>query len=328
MASIAVLGAGSWGTALATVLANNHHHVLLWARDETLIADLKKTQCNQKYLPNLPLPNQLNFDHDLTRVLDHADHVLIAVPSHAFADLITQIKNHITTEQTICWATKGLDSNNSRFLHEIVEQEFSNEYAVLSGPSFAKEVVKKMPTAVTIAGYNSHVAKLWQQFFHNDYFRVYTSQDVVGVEIAASVKNVLAIAAGINDGLNFGVNARSALITRGLAEMLRLGEKLGAIPETFMGLSGLGDLILTCSDDQSRNRRLGLCLGRGLNLSEAQAEIKQTIEGIQTTKLIHDLAKRLNVDMPICKQVYNVLYQNVTPRDAVKVLLARDPKAE
>ncbi len=328
--NVTVLGSGSWGLALSYVLSTNVNQVTVWGRNKDAIASMQKDRVNQQYLPGFLFPTNLQFSADLKSAVEKASHILIAVPSHAFHELLQNINPYLLPDVSICWASKGLDNHSQQLLHEILLKlrPSQKDYAVLSGPSFAKEVIADKPTAVTIASPAENTAKKWQQLFHNNFFRVYTGTDVVGVQLAGSVKNVLAIGAGINDALGFGINTRSALITRGLAEMIRLGCNMGANRKTFMGLAGLGDLILTCSDDQSRNRRLGLCLGRGLSIENAQAEIKQTIEGIITTQIIQQLAKKHQVEMPICQQIYRILYENLSPLDAVNELLARVARAE
>jgi glycerol-3-phosphate dehydrogenase (NAD(P)+) len=327
--TIAVLGCGSWGTALAIHLARNDQQVLLWGHDATEVAELQTAHCNLRYLPSIVLPETLQVTHDLQTVFKQADDILIVVPSHAFRATLQKMKPLITKHTRIAWATKGLDPQSHQLLH-IITNEVLGEIpnAALSGPSFAKEVAQGLPTAVTVASQNSAFAKDLINYFHSKTFRVYSSVDIAGVQLGGAMKNVLAIAVGIADGLKFGANARAALITRGLAEMIRLGLALGAQRETLMGLAGMGDLVLTCTDDQSRNRRFGLAIGKGNNSQAAEKNIGQVVEGIRTAKEIFHLAKQYKVETPICEQVYRILYENVTPQTAVTALLSREQREE
>ena len=255
---------------------------------------------------------------------------MIVVPSHAFRSVLTAVKPLLREDARILWATKGLESGSGKLLHEVTGEVLGEAIpmAVVSGPTFAREVAEGLPTAVTVASSDAQFAEDIAERLHSKAFRAYTNEDVAGVEVGGAVKNVLAIAAGIADGLGYGANARTALITRGLAEIMRLGEVLGGHRETFMGLAGLGDLVLTCTDNQSRNRRLGLALGKGESMEEALAHIDQVVEGVQTAREVHDLALSQGVDMPITEQVFNVLYEGTTPKQAVQALLGRDQKAE
>jgi glycerol-3-phosphate dehydrogenase (NAD(P)+) len=306
-----VLGAGAWGTALALLISKTHH-VILWSHAADQIDRLKHDGENQRYIPGVRFPATIECTSDLLSTLKRADGVLIVVPSHAFA-----------------WATKGLDNLHHRLLSDVVEELTpGKKFAILSGPSFAKEVALGKPTAVTLAHNDEATGLFWQGIMHTDYFRVYTISDYVGAQLAGAVKNVLAVATGMADGLQLGANTQAALITRGLNEMMRLGEPLGARPETFMGLAGVGDLILTCTDNQSRNRRFGKLMGEGVSLNDALNKIDQVVEGIQTAKLIHELALAHKIEMPITQQVYEVLYHHKTVPAAVHDLLARTPKKE
>jgi glycerol-3-phosphate dehydrogenase (NAD(P)+) len=328
--SVAVLGAGSWGTALAIQLCRAGGPVTLWGHEPELVADITAARCNQRYLPGVPLPETLSLSSDLAATLATADDVLVVVPSHAFRAVLAEVQPLLGANARIAWATKGLESGSGKLLHEVAEEVLGESIptAVVSGPTFALEVAEGLPTAVTVSSGDAQFAADMAARLHSDIFRAYTSDDVPGVEVGGAVKNVLAIAAGIADGLGYGANARTALITRGLAEMMRLGEVLGGQRETFMGLAGLGDLVLTCTDNQSRNRRLGLALGQGKSLEEALAAIDQVVEGVQTAREVHDLALSRGVDMPITAQVYAVLYEARTPKAAVQALLNRDQKAE
>lgn len=325
---ITVLGAGSWGTALATHLALNRQHVRLWGRDAEQISEMKKNRVNAAYLPNFILPDNLEFFADLETALKESTDILITVPSHAFRATLLAIKNYCTPQRLV-WAVKGLDPQSHQLLHEVCQEIFPGiSMAVLAGPSFAKEVIAGMPTAVAIATPDKKFLNDLIHYFHSKRFRVYGNDDIVGVEISGAMKNVLAIAIGMADGLGFGANARSALITRGLAEMLRLGLTLGGKQETFIGLAGLGDLVLTCTDNQSRNRRFGLALGEGKTKEEALAMIGQVTEGFNTAVEIFHLAQKNKIEVPICEQVYKVLHENLSAWDAVENLLAREPKNE
>jgi len=329
-AAVSVLGAGSWGTALAMLLARNGVAVRLWDRDAAHIEALNHTGSNERYLPGIPLPDDIEPLADLSTALAGAGFVLIVVPSGGFRETLKKIAALPETPRHLIWASKGLEPGTGKFLHQIVEEEMPGHpfFAALSGPSFALEVARNLPTAVTVASPDAAYAQRAADLFHCPTFRAYTSTDLIGVELGGSVKNVLAIAAGISDGLGYGANARAALITRGLAEIMRLGTKLGGRRETFMGLAGVGDLVLTCTDDLSRNRRLGLALGRGSSLNAAIREIGQAIEGLETAKELHALATTMQVDMPITAQVKAVLYDGEQPAAAVQALLTREAKPE
>jgi glycerol-3-phosphate dehydrogenase (NAD(P)+) len=327
---VAVLGAGSWGTALAMLLARNGSRVPLWDRDGDNIAAMQRQGTNERYLPGIELPAGIEPVSDLDAALAGADYILIAVPSGGFRSVLRRVAATVGSALKLIWATKGLEPASGKLLHQVVDEELPEhrETAVISGPSFAKEVARGLPTAVTVASRNDAYARTVMRLFHCPQFRTYTCDDVIGVELGGSVKNVLAIAAGISDGLGYGANARAALITRGLAEVMRLGIRLGGQRETFMGLAGVGDLVLTCTDDQSRNRRLGLALGRGTALDRAVADIGQAIEGLHTAREVAAIAKRLDVEMPIVEHVNAVLYDGMAANAAVDALLAREPKAE
>ncbi|ESS69821.1 glycerol-3-phosphate dehydrogenase [Methyloglobulus morosus KoM1] len=328
---ITLLGAGSWGTALALLLAKNNCEVLLWGHDENEIAGLDKHREHRQLLPGYILPEQISLTTNLEAAASFSELILVAVPSHAFANTLVNLKAAQQSETIkIAWVTKGLNPQDGRLLHQVVADIFTPETpaAILSGPTFAREVAQSLPTAITIASNQSAFALKLAEIFHNERFRAYTSSDIIGVEVGGAVKNVLAIAAGIADGLGFGANTRAALITRGLNEIMRLGIKLGGKQETFVGLAGLGDLVLTCTDNQSRNRRFGLALGQGKTRAEIVKEIGQEIEGISAAKETYMLAKQHGIDMPITEQTYKVLYENLNPLVAVQNLLARDQKAE
>jgi len=327
---LSVLGAGSWGTALAILAARNGCQTLLWGHEAEHIANLKEQRQNQRYLPDLLFPETLAVTADLQQAVEFSDTLLLVVPSHAFDKTLENIKPFINDNLQIAWATKGFNHKNGVFLHESVENILSPQIptAVISGPTFAQEVAANLPTALTIASLHNQFSSLLSSLLRNSRFRVYTSNDLIGVQVGGAVKNVLAIATGIADGLELGANTRAALITRGLTEITRLGVALGGQAETFMGLAGLGDLILTCTDNQSRNRRFGLALGKGGLASEIIAEIDQEVEGISAAKETHLLAKHYGIEMPIVEQIYQVLYQDLSPIKAVQNLLNREPKQE
>ena len=327
---IAILGTGSWGTALALLAARNGCQTLLWGHNATHVETLSIDRENKKYLPGYTFPNNLTLTSDLNDLSNFSDVILVCVPSHAFKNTLLTIKPYLSNNIKIAWATKGFNADDGSLLHDIVAKIYSpnTPAAILSGPTFANEVAAQLPTAITIASNQQEFAKKISEILHSELFRTYTSSDVIGVEVGGAIKNVLAIAAGIADGLGFGANTRAALITRGLNEIIKLGIVLGGKQETFMGLAGLGDLILTCTDNQSRNRRFGLALGLGKDILKAKKEIGQEIEGISAAKETYLLAKKYNVDMPITEQTYKVLYENLSPLVAVQNLLGREQKAE
>ena len=323
---IAVLGAGAWGTALAATLARNGIEVVLWGRDCEAMERIHASQENSRYLPGMKLPPGIEPTSDLGVAGTAVDALVFATPSHTFREVLRSV----SPVRPFLWACKGLEPETLRLMHEVVAEELDDPppHGVISGPSFAREVVAGMPTALTIASTDADFAADAVGWFHGGTLRAYTNPDVVGVEVGGALKNVLAIACGVADGLGFGANARAAVITRGLAELMRLGERMGGARETFMGLAGLGDLVLTCTDDQSRNRRFGLALARGLSVDAACAEIGQAVEGLRTTRAAAALAREHGVDMPIVDQVHAVLYAGREPRVAVQALLERDPKEE
>ncbi len=327
--SVAVLGAGSWGTALAAVLARNGVPTTLWGRDPDAIARMAATHRNARYLPDLELPAALALSADLTSTVRAASFVLIVTPSHAFADLLDDIAPHFPPGAGLAWATKGFDPPSGRFLHEIAAQLLPGApTAIVTGPSFAREVAQGLPTAVTVHSATADFAQTVANLLHAPHFRAYTGADMVGAELGGAMKNVLAVATGVADGMNLGLNARAGLITRGLNEMLRLGAALGARAETLMGLAGLGDLVLTCTGDLSRNRRLGLALGHGVGLAQAVAEIGQVVESVETADTIVRLAQAHQLDLPIASGVQRVLREEITPAEGLRELLAREQKPE
>jgi glycerol-3-phosphate dehydrogenase (NAD(P)+) len=334
---IAVLGAGSWGTALAILLAQAGRSVTLWARNEAHLSDMAASRRNERFLPGIAFPESLKIASSADMVsIAQFEHYLLVVPSHAFRQTLEKLYNarakaRVTLEpESIIWGTKGFDPESGKLLSEVTREVFGENItaALITGPSFAKETAKGLPTALVLACEQAEEGEKLAQWFRSPGTRVYPNKDLTGAQIGGAVKNVMAVAAGISDGLGFGANARAALITRGLAELSRLGAVLGGKTETFMGLAGMGDLILTCTDDQSRNRRLGLGIGQGKGIQEVIQEIGQEVEGYQTTKELYHRAKELGVSMPITDQVYAVLYQGQDPRLAVRQLLERQPKAE
>ena len=324
-----VIGAGSWGTALAIQLSREGHPTLLWGRDAVQLDAMRRARRNQRYLPDADFPDTLQVADDLKTALSGARDALIAVPSHAFRSTLEGIEPYLSAGTRVAWATKGFEIATGMLPHQVAQQVLgSRPAAVLSGPTFAKEVGAGLPTAMTIASEDERFAKELAHCLSGPSFRAYTQTDIVGVEVGGAVKNVIAIGSGIADGMGFGANTRVALITRGLAEMMRLGVKLGAARETFMGLAGLGDLVLTCTDDQSRNRRFGMALGRGQSLAEAQNDIHQVVEGLPAARAVRTVAQRLSVDMPICQEIYRVMHEGKPVRAAVQALMGREVRSE
>src|SRR5918993_2139215 len=328
--AVAVLGAGSWGTALAALIARHGHRTVLWGRDADAVAALDATHENARYLPGIALPPELRATHDLASALRECDLVLVVVPSHAFAETLRALAPHRPAHAGVAWATKGFEPGSGRFLHEVAAEVLGDDVplAVVTGPSFAKEVAQGLPTALTVHGDDAAFAQLVAEALHGPAFRAYTGNDMLGAELGGAMKNVLAVATGIADGMALGLNARAGLITRGLNEMLRLNAALGGRSETLMGLAGLGDLVLTSTGDLSRNRRLGLALGRGQSLREAVREIGQVVESVQTVDEVMRLAQRAGVELPISELVQRVLHEEITPREGLKIILSREQKPE
>jgi glycerol-3-phosphate dehydrogenase (NAD(P)+) len=327
--AVAVLGAGSWGTALAILLAHNGHDVRLWGHLPEEVAALVRDGENKAFLPDIPFPPGIRPENDLAAALDGVTEILIVVPSHAFHKVTKAIAPLIKGNPGIAWATKGFEPGSQQLLSEVAKTALpGSDLAVISGPTFAGEVGRCLPTAITVASASDQHATRMADLLHAPWFRAYTTDDMVGVQVGGASKNVLAIAAGIADGLGFGANTRAALITRGLTEIMRLGVKLGGRTETFMGLAGLGDLVLTCTDNQSRNRRMGLALAEGLSIDQAKERIGQEVEGVNTAMEVFKLASRHEVEMPISEQVYRVLYEGLDPKVAVQLLLDRSQKPE
>lgn len=328
-ATVALFGAGSWGTALAIQLARNGVNVNLWGHEPHHIENLLRDRENREYLPGIRLEENIRPLADMQQCLQGADTVLIAIPSKAFREFLRQLSSILQQDISVFWASKGFEIETGKLLHELVIEELpGHNYGVISGPTFAAEVARGLPAAITCAGNNATDTAFFAGLLHCRSFRCYTSEDVVGVELGGALKNILAIAVGIADGLGFGANTRAALMTRGLSEVMRLGSQLGSQQETLMGLAGLGDLILTCTDDQSRNRRFGLAVGQGKSISEAEIAVGQTVEGLRAARAIYFLAKELELELPIMEQVYLVLYEGVKPVDAVQNLENRPQRAE
>lgn len=328
--SVAVLGAGSWGTALAALIARHGHATTLWGRDATAIDAIDGRHENPRYLPGITLPETLRATTDLGVAMQGADLVLVVVPSHAFTETLHALAPLRPAHAGVAWATKGFEPGSGRFLHEVAGETLGPDVplAVVTGPSFAKEVAAGLPTALTVHGDDADFSQSVADVLHGPAFRAYTGDDMRGAELGGAMKNVLAVATGVADGMSLGLNARAGLITRGLNEMLRLNIAIGGKPETLMGLAGLGDLVLTCTGDLSRNRRLGLALGRGQPMDEAVREIGQVVESIQTADEVMRLADRHGVELPIASNVRDVLHGDITPAEGLARLMAREQKAE
>ncbi len=326
---ITVIGAGAWGTALALLLARNGNAVRLWGNNVAEIAELQADRENRRYLPGFSFPQNLHVLSDLEESLVDVRDILIVVPSYAFRHVLEAVQPHVK-EVRIAWGTKGIDPNTRDFLHQVVFDTFSKDtpIAALSGPSFAKEVAAEKPTAVSLAGNDLAFIEDLIERLHNKYFRVYQNTDLIGLQLCGTLKNIMAIAVGVSDGLALGANARSAIITRGLAEMGKLGDAMGAQASTLLSLAGVGDLVLTCTDNQSRNRRFGIAIGKGADPESAEKEIGQAVEGFHNVVQIYELAQSQGVEMPITEQVYAILHQGAKPESAVAQLLSRTPKWE
>lgn len=330
--TIAVLGAGSWGTALALLIAGNGKPCVLWSHCQDAAQRMESQRCNARYLGEFIFPDNLHVVSDI-HALAGINRLLVVVPSHAFRrtlELWKPLVSETSEPPVVAWGTKGLEPGSTKLLGEVAREVLGDQAALglVSGPTFAREVALGLPTALTAVAEDCGVADEIASWLRSDRVRCYTNQDIIGVQLSGAIKNVMAIAAGISDGLGFGANARAALITRGLVELTRLGVALGGRPETFMGLSGVGDLILTCTDDQSRNRRVGLALGAGKSLDEALARLGQEAEGVHTARGLYRLSQQRKVDMPITEQVYRVLYEGLSPQAAVEALLSRESKPE
>ncbi|BDY07044.1 NAD(P)H-dependent glycerol-3-phosphate dehydrogenase [Ferrimonas sp. YFM] len=330
-AAVTVLGAGSYGTALAISLARNGHRTIIWGHLPDHMEQLEQDRRNEEFLPGVDFPDELVVEADLGKALAASRNVLVVVPSHVFALVLKQAQPLLRDDARVVWATKGLEPETGRLLQDVAREILGEQIplAVMSGPTFAKEMAAGLPTAISLASTDDDFAEEMARLMHcGTWLRVYRNADFIGMQLGGAVKNVIAIGAGMSDGIGFGANARTALITRGLVELCRLGCALGADKNTFMGMAGLGDLVLTCTDNQSRNRRFGLALGQGKDVDTAQTEIGQVVEGYRNTKEVYMLAKRVGVEMPICEQLFQVLYEGKPVKEAAKQLLSRDPKSE
>ncbi len=327
---VAVYGAGSWGTALSLQLARAGADVYLWDIDSELLDTLESKRENIRYIPGVKLHDNIHIVRTLEQACEPADLNLLVVPSHVYRQFLQQLSPLLNEDSKVAWASKGLEPDSGLLLHQVIDEAIPQvkQKAVISGPTFAVEVAEGLPTAVTVAAKNEDFALQVARTLHSDKFRAYTSHDIIGVELGGALKNVLAIATGLSDGLGFGANSRAALVTRGLAEIMRLGLHMGGEKETFMGLAGLGDLVLTCTDDKSRNRRMGLNLASGLSAEQSKEKIGQAVEGVRTAKEAHMMAKRFSIDCPIIEQVYKMLDHDMKPHDVVRDLLARDLRSE
>lgn len=328
MANICVLGSGGWGTAVSILLNNNGHRVTLWSYSKDECDNLKQFHENKPYLPGITIPNTVEFTTDLS-VCKGADLVVIATPSHGVRKVAQGIKEYVCENQIILNISKGIEEETYKTISQILCEELPQcSIAVMSGPSHAEEVSRSIPTTNVVASKSIETSKYIQDIFMNSTFRVYTSDDIIGVELGGSLKNVIALCCGILDGLGCGDNTKAALMTRGLVEMTRLGVAMGAKPETFSGLSGIGDLIVTCTSMHSRNRRAGILIGKGKSVDEAQKEVNMVVEGVRSCKAAKELADRINVEMPIINEAYNVLFNGQNPGEAIKNLMSRDKKNE
>ena len=329
MTKIGVIGGGSWGTALAILLSNKKYEVSIWVRNKDQLEEMVKLRENKRYLPNVVIPDEIITTNDISEAVHNKDLLVLSIPSHGVRETLNNCKGYIKREQVIVNVAKGIENDTLLRVSQIVSEILpDNPYAVLSGPSHAEEVAKNMPTTVVSASTDKEVAKYVQDIFMSPYFRVYTNPDVVGVELGGSLKNVIALGAGISDGLEYGDNTKAALMTRGIIEIARLGEKMGANSATFAGLAGIGDLIVTCTSMHSRNRRAGILIGQGQTLDEAIESIGMVVEGIKTAKSTYELAKKNSVIMPITKEIYEVLYEGKDVKNSVVNLMLRDKKHE
>jgi glycerol-3-phosphate dehydrogenase (NAD(P)+) len=329
-APLAVIGAGSWGTALAHLLGEKGFAVRLWAYEAEVYDELSRHRTNHRFLPGVRLSSRLSVTQDFSEALAGAEVVVLALPSHVFRGILEQLAPHLAVGTILLSATKGIEGDSFLTMEGVVREVLGPNalYAVLGGPSFAREVARKVPTAVTIACRDLKVAKRLQRLFSTSAFRVYTSYDVTGVELGGAIKNIFAIGTGILEGMKLGDNPRAALITRGLAEMTRLGLRLGANPMTLAGLAGLGDLVLTCSSTQSRNFQVGYRLGLGETLKDILGSMDMVAEGVKNARAVHQLSQRLGVEMPLVQAVYRILYEGLSPREAIKSLMNRELKDE
>lgn len=328
MSYISVIGAGSWGTTLACLLSLKGYDVTLWVHEKTLAEEMYEKRVNSTYLPDIRIPDDVKITDDIEHAVKKARYVLNAVPAQYTRSVFQDAFSHMGGDVIVISASKGIERGSLLTVSFVLKELSNHPVSVLSGPSFAKEVISKLPTAVTLASEDKNMGLLLQEIFNINNFRVYTHDDIVGVEIGGALKNVMAIAAGISDSLGLGNNARASLITRGLVEMTRLGVKMGAKEKTFSGLSGIGDLVLTCTSHLSRNYTVGIKLGQGIKLNEILSRTKSVAEGVTTAESAYELSKKYNIEMPIIEQVYKVLYEDKDPSSAVKDLMERSLKSE
>ncbi|MFC4617820.1 NAD(P)H-dependent glycerol-3-phosphate dehydrogenase [Camelliibacillus cellulosilyticus] len=332
MKEIAVLGAGSWGTALSMVLADNGCHVRLWGRRQEQVDEINRDHRNEKYLPGIDLPDTITGTTDMAAAIAEVDYILLVTPTKSMRDVLANLRIHLSQPITLIHASKGIEPHTSKRISEIIEEEIPEKWrqaiVVLSGPSHAEEVCLRHPTTVAVSSKNHQAAKVVQERLNNQNFRVYTNDDLIGVELAGALKNIIALGAGISDGLGYGDNAKAALITRGLAEITRLGVNMGAHPLTFTGLAGMGDLIVTCTSVLSRNWRAGNLLGKGHSLEDTLNQMGMVVEGVRTTEAAYFLAQKEQVEMPITEMLYRVLFEGLDAKHAVDELMGRDPRSE
>jgi glycerol-3-phosphate dehydrogenase (NAD(P)+) len=327
--SIGVIGAGSWGTAIGILLARKGHEVKIWDRNKSTVSEINTSRENIKYLPGIVLPSNLYATENLEECVHNSEIVIMAVPSHAIRFMCKQMKELVNKDQVFVSLAKGIENESFKRMSEVIEEYYpNNRIAVLSGPSHAEEVSRDIPTTVVATSKDIQTAELVQDIFITPKFRVYTNPDIIGVELGGAVKNIIALAAGISDGLGYGDNTKAALMTRGIAEIARLGVAMGADPLTFAGLSGIGDLIVTCTSMHSRNRRAGILIGKGKSVQEALDEVKMVVEGVNTTKSTFELSQKIGVEMPIATELFNVLFMNKEAKCAVSDLMLRDRRHE
>ncbi len=329
---ISVIGAGSWGTAVSNLLAKKGYRVFLWARDKDLVEQIRKKRRNPRYLPKLKLSKEIEITNDFVEATKNSELIVFAVPSHVMREIVKKIKIYLNKKATLVSLTKGIEEESLMRMSEVIKDEIGNDFkgqiGVLSGPNHAEEVALEIPSATVVSSFKEETALFLQRVFMTSYFRVYTNPDIVGVELGGAFKNVIAIAAGISDGLGYGDNTKASLMTRGLAEMIRLGLKMGASPLTFIGLSGMGDLIVTCTSRYSRNRAVGEKLGKGLKLPQILSQMRMVAEGIKTSKAMEKLSLKYQIEMPITKNVVQVLYERKEPKECVSELMSREPTSE
>lgn len=326
---VGIIGAGSFGTAASVLLGNKEYEINLWDRKRDLINEINSIKENRRYLPGIKIPDSLWGEENIKKAVNNADVIIMAIPSHAVRSICEDLADVIKKNQYIISLTKGIEQGTYKRMSEIIEEFFpNNPVGVISGPSHAEEISKNIPTTVISSSKHIETAEYIQDLFITPEFRVYTNLDITGVELGGAVKNIIALAAGISDGLEYGDNTKAALMTRGIAEIARLGVALGARPLTFAGLSGIGDLIVTCTSIHSRNRRAGILIGKGMTVEEALKEVNMVVEGVITTKSVYELSKKINIEMPITNELYKILYENKPPKDAVLNLMLRDKRHE